>query len=76
MKLILPNNETVILDDNLAEEAKRQKVDSILSEWSSYFSRTWNLPKTKICLDILSTYLNKEKKKKKDDEEDGSKEKG
>jgi hypothetical protein len=74
MKLILPNNQTVILDENLSEEDKKQKVDLILLEWSSYFNRTWNLPKTKICLDILSTYLNKEKKKK-DDDEDGKKKK-
>lgn len=74
MKLILPNNEVVFLDDNFAELQKKIEVDKILSTWGDYFSKTWKLPKTKICLDILSTYLNKEPKKQKDDDEDGEKE--
>jgi hypothetical protein len=57
MKLILPNGSKIDLDNSISIEEKRVIVDGILAEWNPYFEKTWNLKKTRVCLEILSSYL-------------------
>lgn len=70
MKLKLPDDETVVLDNSLPIEDKVQQVQQILSEWEDKFHRSWETGKTKVCLDVLSNYLvfhKEEDQKKKED---------
>lgn len=57
MKLILPNGTKTYLDTRLAIYDRYNVVCEILSRWEDYFQNNWNLYTTKICIDILSTYL-------------------
>lgn len=70
MKLMLPNGEKVELDNTLPLEDKRIIVDKILDEWNDYFTKFRN-NKTKVCLEVLSSYLCHESKEvgDKDDKE-------
>lgn len=62
MNLKLPNGEEQVLDTNLSVDKRKEVVYTILSEWGDYFEQTWDLPKTRVCLEILSSYLTKEVK--------------
>ncbi|MCY9737421.1 hypothetical protein M5X17_27285 [Paenibacillus alvei] len=56
LRLILPNGNKIELDDNLSIEEKKKVVNDILLEWSDYFT-TYRTKKTKVCLEVLSSYL-------------------
>lgn len=57
MKLKLPNGDNIKLNTNLPLEERKRVVDEILVEWNWYFESSWELEKTKVCLDVLSNYL-------------------
>ena len=57
MILRLPNGDKIKLDTSLSLEERKAKVNDILDEWQDYFEKTWQLKKTKVCLEILSNYL-------------------
>jgi hypothetical protein len=57
MKLKLPNGDSIKLNTNLTLEERKKVVDEILEEWNWYFESSWELVKTKVCLDVLSNYL-------------------
>lgn len=57
MQLLLPNGNKVFLDKSLDYAERVKVVESILSDWEEHFRKTWDMNKTKISLDVLSTYL-------------------
>lgn len=57
MKLILPNGGNIKLNTNLPLEERKKVVNEIIEEWNWYFESSWELEKTKVCLEILSNYL-------------------
>jgi hypothetical protein len=57
MKLKLPDGGSIKLNTSLALEERKRVVDEILEEWNWYFESSWELDKTKVCLDVLSNYL-------------------
>lgn len=57
MKLILPNGEQRYLDESLPYNERVQIVQGITDEWEDHFRKNWERNKTKVCLDVLSTYL-------------------
>jgi 23S rRNA A2030 N6-methylase RlmJ len=57
MKLILPNGEQRYLDESLPYSDRVKIVQEITDEWEDHFRKNWERHKTKICLDVLSTYL-------------------
>lgn len=57
MKLKLPDGTQLSLDTSLELEDRKKVVDEILEEWKQYFTNSWDLNKTKVCLEVLSNYL-------------------
>lgn len=57
MNLILPNGDKVFLDKSLEYSERVKVVESITATWETHFRKNWYMNKTKVCLDVLSTYL-------------------
>lgn len=57
MKIILPNGKETKLDTSLELNERKMVVDEILTEWKHYFENSWELNKTRVCLEVLSNYL-------------------
>lgn len=57
MRVKLPNGDKVILDTTLPLDERKKVVDKILQEWNWFFEESWELSKTKNCLDTLSNYI-------------------
>jgi 23S rRNA A2030 N6-methylase RlmJ len=57
MKLKLPDGTQIILNTSLPLEERKRVVNEILDEWKDYFESSWELSKTKVCLEVLSNYL-------------------
>lgn len=57
MKIILPDGTKRYLKSKLTIEEKRIIVDEILDEFTPYFTENWDTNKTRICLDVLCSYL-------------------
>jgi hypothetical protein len=70
MKLILPNGKEIDLKTDISLEEKQKVVDGILEEWKEYFEQTFQLYKTKICLEVLSNYLCNHKEEDQKNKED------
>lgn len=70
MKLKLPNGDSIKLDTSLPLEERMRVVNEILAEWNDYFESSWELRKTKVCLEVLSNYLTMVKDGKKKNKED------
>lgn len=59
MKVLLPNNEKVILPGSITYEERLKLVKDILYKHEAYFIETWDTRKTKTCLDMLGYYLSR-----------------
>lgn len=49
------------LEGNISYEDRVKKVNEILVTYEEHFASAWDTKKTKVCLDILATYLSRAK---------------
>jgi hypothetical protein len=69
MKLKLPTNKSIQLDQTLNSEERLQFINNLLLfefdldekhfTLEQYFQETWNKDNTKVCMDIIGYYLSK-----------------
>lgn len=57
MKLVLPDGEILYLDTRFSRGDRKCVVDAIIELWQHHFQKSWENPKTRTCLDILTNYL-------------------
>lgn len=57
MRVIMPDGKQIYLEGGLSYEERRQVVDDLCNEYSDYFSLHFDSPKTRTCLDMLTSYM-------------------
>jgi hypothetical protein len=61
MRLILPDSKKVYLPGNLTYAERVEIVNQYLKEYEDYFTERWDNEKTRVCLDVMATYLARSK---------------
>lgn len=61
MRLILPDGAKIYLEGNIPYAERVKKVNEILADYEDHFASAWDTKRTKVCLDILATYLSRAK---------------